>query len=403
MLAAGGFLAVRAIGLLALVWSPDRAGRSIVEVLSVWDGGWYVRIAENGYAGHLDLSAPLIDQSTGSLAFFPFYPALIRVLSALTGLDPRWTGVAISLTAGAIAAAGICVLARDWAGDRVGLLAALLWAAAPMGVVGTIVYSEALFTALTAWAFVALRARSWLTAGLLGALAGLTRPTGLAVGLAVAGYAGWTWWRGRRGVPATGSEPAAVGTYGSSDPGTSGSSQARADLPRPLGVRPWVAGLLALSATPAFWLAIGARAGRWDGWFAVQREFWGSRFDGGASVLELAGRVLTGTMHPGTGAVSVAVLACAIAAVVLLALAVRRRVWWPLIVYGTVSLIMVLGSAGYFSSKPRLLVPVFILAFPLARGLARRPAATQAVALLVAVAATTIAGTYLLLSWPYAI
>ena len=46
-------------------------------------------------------------------------------------------------------------------------------------------YSEALFTALAAWALHACLCRRWLLAGLLAALAGLTRPVGAAVVAAV--------------------------------------------------------------------------------------------------------------------------------------------------------------------------------------------------------------------------
>lgn len=375
-LAVAGFLLIRAIGLLALTWSPTRAGRPLIDVLGIWDGGWYVRIADEGYADHLDLSAPMTDQSTGSLAFFPVYPMLIRMVSGLTGFDSQWAGVSISLVAGAVAAAGIAVLASDWAGQRVGLLAALLWAAAPMGVVATMVYTEALFTALAVWTFVALRRHSWLLAGVLGAVAGLTRPTGIALGTAVAAYAVWIWWRAR-----TSRESGSVRH----------------------GALPLFAAALALAGTPAFWLWVAVRADRWDGWFAVQEAFWGSRFDGGISVFTLAGNVVRGESEPGVAMMSLATVLCLLAAVGLLALAVRSRVWWPLLVYTAISLGMVIGSAGYFSSKLRFLVPMFVLAFPLARWLAGRSRPMHVIAVLAAVVATTVSGTWLLLSWPFAI
>lgn len=379
-LAAAGFLAIRAVGLLALVWSPARGGRSLVEVLGIWDGGWYVRIAEFGYADHLDLSAPITDQSTGSLAFFPGYPTLMRLLSDLTGLDPRWSGVVISLGAGAVAAAGIAILATDWAGsDRVGVLAALLWACTPMAVVSALVYTEALFTALAVWTFIALRRHSWVLAAVLAVAAGLTRPTGIALGVAVASYAVWTRW-----------PMSSVRREATED----GSARSVVSL---------VAAALALIATPAFWLWVAVRAGRWDAWFAVQRTFWGSYFDGGASVIALAKTVVLGRALPGFSLMSAAVTACLLVAALLLVLAVRARAWWPLLVYAAVSMVMVIGSSGYYSSKLRFLVPIFVLAFPVAAWLGGRSRATQAAVVLAAVAGTTISGTWLLLYWPYAI
>jgi len=376
--AASAFLLIRAIGLLVLSLWPARAGRPLIDVLGTWDGGWYVRIAVSGYADHLDLSTPEKDQTTGSLAFFPAYPMLIRFVSGLTGVDPRWAGVLISLIAGATAAAGIAVLAADWAGPRVGLLAGLLWSCAPMAVVGSLVYTEALFTALAVWAFIALRRDRWLVAGVLGAAAGLTRPTGVAVGTAIAAYAVWTWWqhRARR----------------AQSPSRSGAS-----------ALPLIAGVIALAGTPAFWVWAGIRADRWDAWFAVQDAFWGSHFDGGASILRVARTVVLGESIPGSELLDATVVLCLLAAVALLVLAARVRVWWPLLVYAAISLTMVIGSNGYASSKLRFLVPIFVLAFPLARWLAKRSWPTQSAVVLVALAATTVTGTWILLVWPYAI
>lgn len=378
-LAVAGFLLVRAIGVLALTWAPARAGRPPIEVLASWDGGWYLRIAANGYADRLDLSTPMTDQITGSLAFFPIYPLLIRFVSGLTGANSAWAGVVISLVAGAVAAAGIAVLASDWAGPRVGVLAALLWAAAPMGVVASMVYTEALFTAVVVWTFVALRRNSWVLVAVLGLAAGLTRPTGIALGTAVAVYVIGICWRAR------------------------GRETREPESDSPGVVVPVVAAGLALAGTPLFWLWVAYRAGRWDAWFAVQDAFWGSRFDGGASLMRLVGSLLRGQPPPDVSAMAVTTLMCLLAAASLLVLAVRARVWWPMLVYTAISLAMVIGSAGYFSSKLRFLVPMFVLAFPVAHWLAGRSRLIQVIAVVAAVAATTVSGTWLLLSWPYAI
>jgi len=405
IVAAAGFLVIRLIGLLALLFASERQGRPLIGVLGIWDGGWYVRIAEEGYADRLDLSAPMIDQSTGSLAFFPAYPILMRMVSGLTGLDPRWAGVLISVIAGMIAAAGIAVLAGDWAGRRVGVLAALLWAAAPMAVVCTLVYSEATFTALTVWTFVALRWQFWLLAGILGAAAGLTRPTGVAVGAAVAAYAVWTCWQRLHPPTSATSATSATGDPQHQGTGLEVTSRDRSQGDQPFGAiaLPLVAGGLALAGTPAFWLGVGVRADRWDAWFAMQDAFWGSRFDGGASMFVLAKSVVSGTTAPGIELMSAVVVLALLGALVLLVLAFRARVWWPLFVYAALSLVMVIGGAGYFSSKLRFLIPIFVLAFPVARWLGGRSRVLQAIVVLAATAATTVSGTWLLLYWPYAI
>jgi len=99
---------------------------------------------------------------------------------------------------------------------------------------------------------------------------------------------------------------------------------------------------------------------------------------------------------------NLAVVISMLAAVYLLVLAIRGRVWWPLLVYTAISLVLVIGSSGIVASKVRFLVPIFVLAFPVARWLAGRSRPTQAVVILAAVAATTVSGTWLLLIWPYA-
>jgi len=435
-LVVGGFLAIRAIGLLALLVS-DRGGRSLIEVLATWDGGWFVRIATEGYSRSLELSAPGAEQGGGTLAFFPIYPALMRSVSGLTGLDPRWAGVLISLVAGAAAAAGVAILATDWAGERVGILAGLLWACAPMAVVSTLVYTEGLFTALVVWTFIALRRHAWLLAGSLGAVAGLTRPTGIALGAAVAAYAAWIWWQGTRVRQSPGRSPDAdspdpdSADPDSADPDSADPDSADPDSSAAVGIRPraltrvgvlpLVAGALALAGTPAFWLWVAVRSGRWDGWFAVQTAFWGSRFDSGSTIFTLFRDVFLGALDGGStiftlveqvlpggnagdgGFVNLAVVISMLAAVYLLAPAIRGRVWWPLLVYTAISLVLVIGSSGIVASKVRFLVPIFVLAFPVARWLAGRSRPTQAVVILAAVAATTVSGTWLLLIWPYAI
>ena len=69
--------------------------------------------------------------------------------------------------------------------DRAGAL----WAVLPHSLVLTMAYTEPLLTAFAAWALYALLRGRWGWAGGLAVLAGLTRPTGIAVAAAVVGCA----------------------------------------------------------------------------------------------------------------------------------------------------------------------------------------------------------------------
>lgn len=359
-------VAARAVGLAVLALMARTAGLDPVPRLAIWDGGWYLRIAEGGYADRLD---PAVE-ATGSLAFYPLYPLLIRAVSTVTGLDGPTAGVLLSELAAAVAAAGLYLLATRLWDRRTGVALVALWSAQPLSIVLSMVYTEALFTALAVWALVALHRRQWLTTGLLALFAGLTRSSGLGVAAAVAAYAGWLWWRGQE---RTG--------------------------------RQILATALATAGPPLWWLWVGLRVDRLDGWFAVQDQIWGSRWDWGGSVMSLAAGMFTQQVRYGGEAVFVIAVTFAllIAAVLLLLEAVAQRVWWPLLVYAAVLLALTLGSAGYINSKPRFLVPIFPLLIPLALAAARAPQRVQLVGGALVLLGSAWFGAYLLVVWPFAI
>ncbi|CAM5695165.1 hypothetical protein SCANM63S_01489 [Streptomyces canarius] len=65
------------------------------DVLATWDGWWYQQIALHGYDPKL-VPVPgatgLITLEGNSAAFFPLYPALMRLTSAVTGLGSYGAG-----------------------------------------------------------------------------------------------------------------------------------------------------------------------------------------------------------------------------------------------------------------------------------------------------------------------
>lgn len=145
-----------------------------------------------------------------------------------------------------------------------------------------------------------------------------------------------------------------------------------------------------------------ARTDRADGWFALQRRGWNSGFDGGASTLRFTVDVLA-TAPSVLEVVTVALLAAAV-----MLLAVTTRCWWrspawPLLVYATLVLAMVVGSDGVMNSKARLLLPAFVLLIPPAIGLAHRRPGTAVAVLAGLTVSSAWFGAYSLTVWPYAI
>ncbi len=140
-----------------------------------FDSGYYLDIANHGFGA----------VSTGRLAFFPLYPLMIRMLTPLTG-SAVIAGAAISLAAFAGALALLHRLTERELGGRAADATVLLLAFAPLSFFFTAIYTESLFLALSLGSVAAARAGRWRLACGLGALATLTRSTGVVLVLALA-------------------------------------------------------------------------------------------------------------------------------------------------------------------------------------------------------------------------
>lgn len=202
---------MRALGLVALaVWSAARDKSALTLLSARWDSLWYTRVAELGYGYEVRLPNGDVHSN---LAFFPLLPWLERAVSAVTPLSYAHAGLVVGTLASLAAAWGIFAVADQVYGRRVGVCAVLLWAVLPVGVVQSMAYTESLFTALAAWSLYAVLTGRWVTAGTLAALAGLTRPVGLAVVAAVWAAAIASYLRERRHAPAPRSYGTGVRRY----------------------------------------------------------------------------------------------------------------------------------------------------------------------------------------------
>src|SRR5262245_5653268 len=143
-----------------------------------WDAWWYVAIAEHGYTYR--------PKHMSGVAFFPVYPLVVRALAAtLPGGVP-----VMALLVSIVCGLATLLLFHRWCAARLGPGAALL----AVGVLafypyawflyGT-AYSDALYLVLVLSAFLALEGDRPILAGLIGAFATATRPTGvvLVIGL----------------------------------------------------------------------------------------------------------------------------------------------------------------------------------------------------------------------------
>ncbi|MDI1460428.1 hypothetical protein QEZ54_05560 [Catellatospora sp. KI3] len=354
--ALAAYVAARAVGVGAFLAVARMAGRDGWQILGHrTDAGFYLRIAVEGYAG-----AEPLDKN--DMAFFPLFPMLVRGAHAVVPLPVDTVAVLVSWLAALAAAWGVFAIGAHLHDRRTGVLLALLWGLLPHAIVESMAYTEAIFTAFVAWALYALLRERWVAAGVLTLLAGLTRPTALAL------------------IPVVGLAALLAVVRG-----------------RGRAWRPWAALVLAPLGWLGYVLWVAQRTGRLDGYFHLQDAGWGSRFDGGRYTATTMAKLLTENSSLNTYLVSLVL----VVAVALFALTILDRQPWQLLLFSGLILLITLTGAGYFNAKARFLLPAFALLLPVATALARTRPARMAVVVATLAAVSTYCGVYLLLIWKY--
>ncbi|MFI6939706.1 glycosyltransferase family 39 protein [Streptomyces sp. NPDC050418] len=347
---------VRALGLAVLaLWCLGTGKNPHTLLTARWDSLWYTRVAEHGYGWQTTLPDGTVHSN---LAFFPLLPWLERGLAAISPLSYADAGMVVAWLASLAAAWGIFLIADRLYGRRAGVCAVALWAVLPVGIVASMAYSEALFTALAAWSLYAVLRERWVTAGLLAALAGLTRPVGMAVVAAL-----WV---------------AAVLFV---------VRERRAPWRLVLGT------VLAPLGAAGYVLWVGQKTGGGlFGYLDVQKQ-WGNGFDFGYAFARFVADKFTSfpSALAGLGLIVGVVLV-----IWLYVTGVRQKQPVPLLVYTGIVVALALCASGYFGSKPRLLLPAFPLLLPLAVALARlRTSRSAAVVTVVGVASAVYGALWL--------
>ncbi|PXW27801.1 hypothetical protein [Nocardia sp. 348MFTsu5.1] len=393
------FLVIRLIGLLTLQrFDHLRDGRGLGSVLSAWDGKWMLAIAEHGYGGVplTQTDAQGLRNSDTPYAFFPGYPLLAGAVDKIPGFSPLGAALTVNVVLGALAAVGVArigaicceqmqsrprpprwIPARitNWfteeLGDsggtrlskadpaRAGLLLSVFFAAAPMGIVLSMAYTEALFCALAAWALVGVLQQRWLLAGTCTMIAGLSRPTAVVL-IAVVILA--------------------------------------AALRHRDGWRAWVAIVISPLGYLAYLAVVWHKTGEPLGWFRIQTEGWNTEIDYGKAAFDFVNFALVNSPE-------VAPVFTAWIIVITIALAIYsfiERVPWPVSVYGALVVVSIVASSGLMMSRPRLLLPAFVLLVPVAIGLAKRRTSTQVIVVIIMVTFSSWFGAHMLTVYPHA-
>lgn len=194
------FLATRVplilIAPLAAIVIGQRQGQHFTASHSVWLSVWgrwdaqhYLAIATDGYHGT-------------DMAFFPLYPFAVHVVGGLIG-NHLAAGLIISNLSFFVALTYLYALVRLEYGDDTTAYHAIFYIAIfPTAIFFSAVYTESLFLALTVASVYYARHGNYITAGICGALASMTRVEGMLTAIPLA-YEAWTGWRERRGTTLT--------------------------------------------------------------------------------------------------------------------------------------------------------------------------------------------------------
>lgn len=345
------FAAVRFAGVLAMILTNALRGHPLVKSLAhSWDSRWYLHIAAEGYGHKIWITPQGAVQA--DWAFFPLYPGMIRGLTTVLPLTYGQAALLISWICAGVAAYGVYAIGHHLYGRGVATALVALWAVMPHAAELTIAYTESLFAALAIWSLYHVIKGNWLWAGALAALAGVARPSGFAIAIAVSLAAAWEAWCRRGRVP----------------------------------VSLWAGAVLAPLGWLGYVLWVGSRTGDLLGGYFKVQSAWDSKFDFGVG----SARFVKALLLHGGGVVYPMALVIVAAGVLLFALLCLERAPLALVVFSGVLILLVVGGSGSFSSKPRFLLPAFPLLIPMARALARTYRLRPAHAVLVYSALTLV-------------
>ncbi|MFC1790767.1 hypothetical protein ACFLZP_04775 [Patescibacteria group bacterium] len=152
-----------------------------LDLWGVWDSGWYLDIAQEGYSVKLQSNLPKrVTPGQANYAFFPLYPLVIRLLSRLTG-SYFFSGVILSNLFFLISAFfyyQLVLLDADPKTARRSLRYLFLY---PLCFILSGVFTESLFLMLLVICFYLARKKKWFFVGIIGFLLSLTRSIGVFV------------------------------------------------------------------------------------------------------------------------------------------------------------------------------------------------------------------------------
>ncbi|MBT4983028.1 MAG: hypothetical protein HOJ85_01150 [Ilumatobacter sp.] len=295
------------------------AGSTISNLLTSWDGRWYLEIVRGGYPEGIPDNITY-EQLEARAAFFPVYPWLVRVVDFVLPGGDTFAALLTNFLLGAVSVVLVGVLARRLFSVAVAARSMTLYAVFPGSYVLSFAYAEATFIVLAALCLLFLVEERWLLAGLAAAVGTGTRPNGVAL-VAACAVAALLAIRRRRD---------------------------------------WAA-LVSLALAPlgfvGFQLYVDAQTGERGAWFRVQREAWSEGTSFGATAVVNTFRFVTSPLSSPADALTALTL---IAMFAMLWCLWKRHLPLPLVAFVAVVIALMLIPETV-TARPRFLFTAFPL------------------------------------------
>ncbi len=298
---------------------PTSAVHPMLDVLTSWDGLWYLRIVRSGYP-HLVRPDITYDMSDARAAFFPAYPMLVRLVDRLLPGGDTVAALFTNFVLGAVAILLAGLLARELFGVRVSERTMVLMALFPGSFVLSFAYTEALLLTLAGGCLWFLLKRQWVLAGILAAIGTATRPNGVAL-VAACAVASFIAIRDRREW------------------------------------RSLIAPLLSPLGFIGFMLWLGSHTGEGGVWFRVQTEAWGEGTSFGLTAMR---RTIKAFTHPLTSPTNI-VTAVSVLTLCLLLWFLRKHRLPPAFNAYVVVVVLLMLLPSTVTARPRFLFTAFPL------------------------------------------
>ena len=298
---------------------PTSALAPMLDVLSSWDGIWYLRIVRDGYPRHVMPHVTYFVPDARA-AFFPAYPLLVRFVDKLLPGGDTTAALATNFVLGAIAIFLLGVLARRLYGDQVAAKAMVLGAMFPGSFVLSFAYTEALLLVFAMGCLWCLMSEKWIWAGVLAALGTATRPNGLALVLACA-----------------------VASF--------------IAIRRERKWKSLAAPLLAPGGFVAFQIWLGHHTGEAGVWFRVQSEAWG---EGASYGLTAIRKTFEAFARPLTSPTNIITAASVMTMALMIYFGYRKRLPPAMIAYSA-GIIVLMLIPNTVTARPRFLYTAFPL------------------------------------------